>query len=137
MSSHVGGLSMPDLVANVNTPAYVLDETDFRMSAPGPSARRSRRTTSSTPARRSSAPRVARWVADEGLCLDVCSNSELTVALRAGFEPAKIGYHGNNKTMTELRRAIAEGVGRIVVDSFDELDRLGDHHRASRTCAPG
>ncbi len=90
----------------------------------GRSARRSRRTTSSTPARRSSASTVARWVADEGLCLDVCSNSELTVALRAGFEPARIGYHGNNKTTTELRRAIAEGVGRIVVDSFDELDRL-------------
>ncbi|MGI8524158.1 MAG: diaminopimelate decarboxylase, partial [Nocardioides sp.] len=45
-------------------------------------------------------------------------------ALRAGFDPARIGYHGNNKTETELRRAAAVGVGRIVLDSFDEIERL-------------
>jgi diaminopimelate decarboxylase len=67
---------------------------------------------------------VARWVAEEGLCLDVCSDGELTVALRAGFDPARLGYHGNTKNEPELRRAVAEGVGRIIVDSFDELDRL-------------
>src|SRR6478735_9147254 len=120
---HVGGLSMPDLVANVNTPAYVLDEADFRMRA-----RAFREAFSAYDVfyagKAFLCTAVAAWVQEEGLCLDVCSNSELTVALLAGFEPAKIGYHGNNKTMTELRRAIAEGVGRIVVDSFDELDRL-------------
>jgi diaminopimelate decarboxylase len=63
-------------------------------------------------------------VAEEGLNLDVCSDGELTVALRAGFDPARIGYHGNNKTEPELRRAVVEGVGRIIVDSFDELERL-------------
>ena len=68
---------------------------------------------------------VARWVAEEGLCLDVCSDGELTVALRAGFDPARIGYHGNTKTEPELRRAVAEGVGRIIVDSFDEIDAAG------------
>ena len=67
---------------------------------------------------------VARWVAEEGLCLDVCSDGELTVALRAGFDPARIGYHGNTKTEPELRRAVAEGVGRVIVDSFDEIERL-------------
>src|SRR6478735_8349176 len=67
---------------------------------------------------------VARWVAEEGLCLDVCSSGELTVALRAGFDPARIGYHGNNKTTDELRRAVEAGVGRIVVDSFHEIERL-------------
>ena len=46
------------------------------------------------------------------------------MALRAGFDPARIGYHGNNKTHAELRRAVAEGVGRIVLDSFVEIERL-------------
>jgi diaminopimelate decarboxylase len=54
----------------------------------------------------------------------VCSAGELTVALRAGFDPERIGYHGNNKTTGELRRAVEVGVGRVVVDSFTEIERL-------------
>ncbi len=119
----VGGVSLPDLVANVNTPAYVLDEADFRARA------RSFRDAFSTydvyyAGKAFLCTTVARWIAEEGLCLDVCSDGELTVALRAGVDPARIGYHGNTKTEPELRRAVAEGVGRIIVDSFDELDRL-------------
>jgi diaminopimelate decarboxylase len=67
---------------------------------------------------------VARWIAEEGLLLDVCSPGELTVALAAGFEPARSGYHGTNKSHPELRRAVAAGVGRIIVDSFVEIERL-------------
>ena len=69
---------------------------------------------------------VARWVQEEGLNLDVCSSGELTVALRAGVDPSRIGYHGNNKTYPELRRAVHAGVGRIVVDSFHEIERLAE-----------
>jgi diaminopimelate decarboxylase len=120
---HVGGLAIPELVANVNTPAYVLDEDDFRARA-----RAFRDAFSSYDVfyagKAFLCTAVAAWVADEGLNLDVCSDSELTVALRAGFDPARIGYHGNNKSATELRRAVAAGVGRIVVDSFDEIERL-------------
>jgi diaminopimelate decarboxylase len=120
---HVGGLAIPELVANVNTPAYVLDEEDFRSRA-----RAFRDAFSSYDVfyagKAFLSIAVAKWVAEEGLCLDVCSNSELTVALRAGFDPARIGYHGNNKTLMELRRAVDVGVGRIVVDSFDEIERL-------------
>ena len=120
---HVGGLSVPELVANVNTPAYVLDEEDFRARA------RAFRDAFSAydvfyAGKAFLCTTVARWVAEEGLCLDVCSDGELTVALRAGFDPDRIGYHGNNKTVTELRRAVVAGVGRIVVDSFEEIDRL-------------
>jgi diaminopimelate decarboxylase len=119
----IGGVSMPELVANVNTPAYVLDEEDLRARA-----RAFREAFAEydvyyagkaflcTP--------VARWIADEGLLLDVCSDGELTVALRAGLDPSRIGYHGNTKTEVELMRAVSEGVGRIVVDSFDEIERL-------------
>ena len=120
---HVGGLAIPELVANVNTPAYVLDEADFRARA------RAFRDAFAAydvfyAGKAFLCTAVAKWVHEEGLSLDVCSNGELSVALRAGVDPARIGYHGNNKTLMELRRAVAEGVGRIVVDSFDEIERL-------------
>ena len=120
---HVGGLSVPDLVAEVNTPAYVLDEDDFRARA------RAFRDAFADydvfyAGKAFLSTAVARWVQEEGLCLDVCSGGELSVALRAGFDPARIGYHGNNKSLMELRRAVSVGVGRIIVDSFDEIERL-------------
>jgi len=119
----VGGLALADLVAEHNTPVYVLDEVDFRA--------RARAFGEAFAAydvfyagKAFLCTTVARWVAEEGLHLDVCSSGELTVALRAGFEPARIGYHGNNKTYAELRRAVAVGVGRIILDSFTEIERL-------------
>jgi diaminopimelate decarboxylase len=120
---HVGGLPVADVVANVNTPAYLLDEDDFRDRA------RAFRDAFAGwevfyAGKAFLCTAVARWVQEEGLSLDVCSDGELTVALRGGVDPARIGYHGNNKTMGELRRALAAGVGRIIVDSFDELERL-------------
>jgi diaminopimelate decarboxylase len=59
-----------------------------------------------------------------GLGLDVCSGGELATALAAGFPPERIIFHGNNKSEAELAAARAAGVGRVVVDSFDELDRI-------------
>jgi diaminopimelate decarboxylase len=120
---HVGGLALPDLVADVNTPAYVLDEDDFRARA------RAFRDAFAGydvyyAGKAFLCTTVAGWVAEEGLCLDVCSDGELTVALRAGVDPSRIGYHGNNKAPMELRRAVAAGVGRIIVDSFVEIERL-------------
>jgi diaminopimelate decarboxylase len=119
----VGGVSLPELVADVNTPAYVLDEADFRSRA-----RAFREAFAAYDVfyagKAFLCTTVARWVAEEGLCLDVCSDGELTVALRSGFDPQRIGYHGNTKTEPELRRAVAEGVGRVIVDSFDEIERL-------------
>jgi diaminopimelate decarboxylase len=121
----IGGVSVADVVANVNTPAYLLDEDDFRARArafrdafEGYAVYYAGKAFLSTA--------VARWVAEEGLHLDVCSDGELTVALRAGVDPALIGYHGNNKSAMELRRAVHEGVGRIIVDSFVEIERLAD-----------
>ena len=67
---------------------------------------------------------VARWIAEEGLNLDVCSGGELAVAERAGFPMERVGFHGNNKTLAELERAVELGVGRIIVDSFHEIVRL-------------
>lgn len=59
-----------------------------------------------------------------GMGLDVCSGGELTTALAAGFPPERIAFHGNNKSEEELKKAQVSGVGRIVVDSFDEIDRI-------------
>jgi diaminopimelate decarboxylase len=120
---HVGGLAVADLVAEHNTPAYVLDEDDFRARA------RAFRDAFAAydvyyAGKAFLCTAVARWVHEEGLSLDVCSAGELSVAERAGFDLAKVGYHGNNKSVTDLRRAVALGVGRIVVDSFHEIDRI-------------
>ena len=119
----IGGVDLRDLVAEHGSAAYVLDEADFRARA------RAFRDAFSDYAvfyagKAFLCTTVARWVAEEGLSLDVCSGGELTVALRAGFDPARIGFHGNNKTPDELRRAVEAGVGRIVVDSFVEIERL-------------
>ncbi|MGZ4438441.1 MAG: diaminopimelate decarboxylase, partial [Nocardioidaceae bacterium] len=119
----VGGVDLRDLVAEHGSPAYVLDEADFRSRA-----RAFREAFADYDVYYAGksflCTTVVRWAAEEGLCLDVCSDGELTVALRAGFDPARIGYHGNNKTVRELRRAVEAGVGRIVVDSFIEIERL-------------
>ena len=69
---------------------------------------------------------VARWVHEEGLGLDVASAGELEVAVRAGIPGDRIIMHGNNKSMTDIERAIEVGVGRIVIDSFEEIVRVAD-----------
>ncbi len=118
-------------MAEHGSPAYVLDEDDFRGRA------RAFRDAFSAfdvyyAGKAFLCTTIASWIAEEGLCLDVCSNSELTVALRGGVDPARIGYHGNNKTTAELRRAVEAGVGRIVVDSFHEIERLVEIAGAAR-----
>ena len=116
----VGGVPLSDIADEFGTPAYVVDEEDFR--------RRARRYRSVlTDAEIVYAGKsllttaVARWVREEGLGLDVCSGGELATALAGGVDPARIIMHGNAKTPTELRDAAAVGVGRIVVDSGTEI----------------
>ena len=121
----VGGLPLPELVAEVNTPAYVLDEADFRARA------RAFRDAFADydvfyAGKAFLCTTVARWVAEEGLSLDVCSGGELTVAERAGFDMARVGFHGNNKSVHEIERAVTLGVGRIILDSFHEIERVAE-----------
>ena len=119
----VGGVDLRGVVAEYGSPAYILDEADFRTRA---AAFRDAFADYAVfyAGKAFLCTTVARWIAEEGLSLDVCSAGELAVALRAGFDPARMGYHGNNKTVDELRRAVQAGVGRIIVDSFHEIDRL-------------
>jgi len=123
----VGGVDVRDLAREYGTPLFVLDEADFRQRA-----RRFREAYAddTTPAdvyfagKAFLSTTTARWVAEEGLNLDVCSGGELAVALRAGFPPARIAFHGNNKSVAELRDALDAGIGMFVVDSFEEIARL-------------
>ncbi|MHA7181044.1 diaminopimelate decarboxylase [Arthrobacter sp. MDB2-24] len=69
---------------------------------------------------------VAHWVREEGLGLDTCSGGELAVALRAGLPGSRLGLHGNNKSAAEITRAIDADLGRIVVDSLQEVGLVGD-----------
>ncbi len=119
----VGGLRVDALAAQFATPAYVLDEEDFRARA------RAWRTAFAEgdvyyAGKALLCRSIARWVAQEGLSLDVCTGGELAVAQAVGFPPERLLFHGNNKSTAELRRAVAYGVGRIVVDSFVEISRL-------------
>jgi diaminopimelate decarboxylase len=119
----VGGVPVTRLAQEFGTPTYVLDERDFRERArafhdafEGVDVYYAGKAFLCTA--------VVRWAMEEGLRLDVCTSGELAVALRAGLPPEHIGFHGNNKSVDELRRAIEAGVGRVIVDSFDEIDRL-------------
>jgi len=69
---------------------------------------------------------ICELLRDLGLSLDVCSGGELATALAAGFPAERIMFHGNNKSSAELDRARGAGVGRIAVDSFEEIERLAD-----------
>jgi diaminopimelate decarboxylase len=67
---------------------------------------------------------VARWMTELGLNIDVCSGGELAVVELAGVDPRRVGLHGNNKSLTEIDRAVEFGVGAIVLDSVVEIDRV-------------
>ncbi|MDI6409306.1 MULTISPECIES: diaminopimelate decarboxylase [Streptomyces] len=120
----VGGVDVRRLAEEFGTPAYVMDENDFRArcrawrEAFGPDA-------DVFYAGKAFLSRaVVRWLHEEGLNLDVCSGGELATALAAGMPPERIALHGNNKSMEEITRAVEAGVGRIVVDSFQEIARV-------------
>jgi diaminopimelate decarboxylase len=120
----VGGIDVRDLVADFGTPLYVLDEEDVRTRAREYKAAFANEDVYYA-GKAFLCGAVARWVSQEGLGLDVCSAGELAVALAAGVAPEKIAMHGNNKSSLEITRALESGVGRIVVDSFEEIARLG------------
>ncbi|MFC3995070.1 diaminopimelate decarboxylase [Nocardiopsis sediminis] len=121
----IGGVPVSALAAEHGTALYVLDEQDFRARARDYRAAFNEAEADVYYAGKALLTKaVARWVLEEGLKLDVCTGGELAVALAAGFPADRIGMHGNNKSEAELARAVDAGVGRIIVDSFDEIDRL-------------
>ncbi len=117
------GHDVRDLVAEHGSPAFLMDEADlrrrcrdYRQAFGGAMVFYAAKAFLSTA--------VARWVEEEGLGLDVCTGGELAVAVRAGFPGDRLLLHGNNKSLAELTAALDAGVGRVVVDSLVEVDRL-------------
>ncbi|MFB8368491.1 diaminopimelate decarboxylase [Pseudarthrobacter sp. NPDC055928] len=128
----VAGIDVAALKQQFGTPLFVMDEADFRARARAFKdsfdaafhdicggvdvyyAGKSFLCTS-----------VVKWVEEEGLRLDTASGGELAVAARAGIPGERVALHGNNKSDAEIHRALDMGLGRIVVDSLDELVRVG------------
>ncbi|MFF5293630.1 diaminopimelate decarboxylase [Paractinoplanes globisporus] len=129
-SLEIGGVNVADLAQEHGTPAYLLDEDDLRSRCREFAAAFGDADVYYA-GKSFLCKAVVRIIQEEGLFLDVCSGGELAVALKAGFPAEKIGFHGNNKSVSELSRALEAGVGRIVVDSFDEITRLTDLSKKS------
>jgi diaminopimelate decarboxylase len=118
----IGGVDLLELAEEHGTPLFVYDELHLRercreaVAAFGDGA--------SYASKAFLCKAMASLVAEEGMGIDVATGGELHVALAGGTDPAKVVLHGNNKSTAELAAALDAGVGRIVVDSHDELDRL-------------
>ncbi|WP_026360614.1 diaminopimelate decarboxylase [Amycolatopsis nigrescens] len=118
------GAAVSGLAARFGTPAYFLDEADVRRRAAA--YRRALPEAEVAFAGKAMCVRsVLRWVAEEGLSLDTCSAGEIAVARSVGFPAERILLHGNVKTPEDLKAALGYGVGRIVLDSLDEIEQLG------------
>jgi len=137
----VGGCDVVELAREFGTPAYVYAEDDMRARARAyTEAFRARTEHFEVIYAGKAFPSAAvfRLFADAGLSADVASGGELHLALAGGFHPAHLYMHGNNKTQAELDYAIEQGVGHIVVDSFDEIERLrGRPQRILLRVTPG
>ncbi|MDR3202612.1 MAG: diaminopimelate decarboxylase [Bifidobacteriaceae bacterium] len=126
----VGGLSATQIAAQVGTPAYILDEADFRSRA---ALFRDAFADAFAPlagadvyyAGKALLSRgIVRWINQDGLGLDVCSSGELGIALAAGMPAQRMTLHGNNKSDSEIRRALEAGIGRIAIDSQHEIGQV-------------
>jgi diaminopimelate decarboxylase len=137
----VGGCDVVELAAEFGTPAYVYAEDDMRARARTfVEAFRARTERFEVIYASKAFPCTAayRLFDEEGLSADVASGGELHLALAAGMDPKRLYMHGNNKSPAELDLAIESGIGHIVVDSFDEIERLrGRSQRVMLRVTPG
>jgi diaminopimelate decarboxylase len=123
----VGGCRIDELAAEYGTPALVVDEVAVRQRARDYRQRLAARWPCSQVAFASKAfpcTAVQRLMVSEGLWLDVAGGGEIVTALAAGADPATLIMHGNAKTTEEIELAVSSGVGTVVVDNFDDIDRL-------------
>jgi diaminopimelate decarboxylase len=129
-SLSVGGVEIGEVAEELGTPLFVYDEEHLRRRCREAVAAWGDGVAYGSKAFLCLA--MARLVHEEGMCLDVATGGEMHVALAAGVPPDRLVLHGNNKSGEELSAAVRAGVGRIIVDSFDEIDRLEslDSHTA-------
>ena len=127
----IADVSVRELAAQFGTPLYVIDEDDFRARATSvknalQAAAKSIGTTAKVyyASKAFMSVEIATWINELGLNIDVASGGELAAALASGIDASRIGVHGNNKSTREIARAIAAGVGAIVIDSEIEIERI-------------
>src|ERR1700712_4064639 len=143
----LAGNDVRDLAAQYGTPLLAMDEADFRSRCQDFADAFGSAADVHYAAKAFLTSHIVKWLAEEGLSLDVCSGGELRLALRAGFPAERITLHGSNKSQAELEAAVSAGIGAIVVDSFDEIGRLAgiveqsrlavEANRAERNGNPG
>ncbi|HZU50141.1 MAG TPA: diaminopimelate decarboxylase [Mycobacterium sp.] len=120
----IAGVSVIDLAHEYGTPLFVIDEDDFRSRCRDIATAFGGGHNVHYAAKAFLCAEIARWINEEGLCLDVCTGGELAVALHAQFPAERITFHGNNKSVAELTAAVKAGVGHVVLDSMTEIERL-------------
>ena len=125
----IGGCRASALAKEFGTPLFVIDESDFKSRIIGwKNALNSNFGESAGEVYYASksfvSVEVAKWIAEAGIGIDVCTGGELAVALAAKFPANRIEVHGNNKSEEEIRVAIEVGVAKIVVDSMQEIERV-------------
>jgi len=118
----IGGCDTLKLAEQFGTPLFVYDEEHLRARCREAVAAFGVGVNFATKAFLCKA--MARLAAEEGCNLDVSTGGEYHVARSAGVPAERLVLHGNNKSTAELRRAMSEGIGRIIIDSFDEIDRI-------------
>ncbi len=122
----VAGVDVRDIARDFGTPVFVIDEDDLRSRAReyAQAYRKAGASMVFYAAKAFLSTAVARWVTEEGLGIDVATGGELAVAIRARVPGDLLLMHGNNKSREEIEAAVAYGVGRIVIDSFEEIARV-------------
>ena len=123
----VAGLSATELAREYGTPAFILDEADFKARASAFSTAMKNSFSSSIVYYASKAficKEVVRWIHELGMGIDVATGGELEVAMSINFPAHRIQVHGNNKSLAEIDRAVEVGVGIIVIDSLQEISRV-------------
>jgi diaminopimelate decarboxylase len=125
----LSGISAPTLAREFGTPAFFLDEDAYRSRALSwqnalQAEFGAHAGTIYYAAKSFISTAVAQWIAEIGIGIDVCTGGELAVALAGGINPQKIELHGNNKSLSEIDRAVSAGVKTIVMDSLFEIERV-------------
>ena len=126
---NIGGCNTLDLANEYGTPLYVFDEDTIRNRCRSFVQEFQKRVPETQVVYASKAyinPVLVKILSEEGLGLDVVSGGELAVAIAGGLSTTHVYFHGNNKTPQELREAVQQGIGRVVVDSFHELQLLDE-----------
>jgi len=123
----IAGKSAEELAREFGTPAFILDEADFKARAIA--FRDAMNSTFDSAivyyaSKAFTCKAVARWISELGLGIDVATGGELEVALSVDFPANRIQVHGNNKSVAEIERAVSVGVGNIVIDSLLEIPRV-------------